>query len=300
MSNTYTIFDPSSGTYKSKNDLTGEASQYIASGQAFFVHQTGANPALSSITIDESDKVTNAAGNYFRNKLADHLKISMIYDSANYDAAYIHFRSDAQNNFDIYDGLKFQNAGINIASVGTNGKRYNINSLASLTETTEIPLSVLGSVLTNFELKFEDVSSFQNHKVYIIDYYLNKMLLLSDGFTYPIALSSDSSSVKDGRFKIVFVQKPTGIEQNIKNANVFILYPNPAADVIHLLLDAKNTNIGNVTFEIYNQLGALMQQGKLDFTTAKDQTIAIDQLAQGSYFIKLHGQTQNQFIKFIK
>jgi hypothetical protein len=155
-------------------------------------------------------------------------------------------------------------------------------------------------VLTNFELKFEDVSSFQNHKVYMIDHYLNKMLLLSDGFTYPIALSSDSASVKDGRFKIVFVQKATGIDPNIKNVNSFILYPNPAANIIHLLLDDKNTNYESVAFEIYNQLGALMQHGKLDFTAAKDQTIAIDELAQGSYFIKLHGQAQNQIIKFIK
>jgi len=298
ISATYSTFNPSANAYVQWNGSTGDATQYIASGQAFFVQQlTG---TTSSITIAEANKVSNAAGNFFRYKLADHLKISMKYDSANYDAAFIHFREDAQNNFDTYDGLKFQNAGVNIASVGTDGKRYNINSLASLTETKEIPLSVLGSVLTNFELKFEDVSSFQNHKVYMIDHYLNKMLLLSNGFTYPIALSSDSASVKDGRFKIVFVQKATGIDPNIKNANAFILYPNPAADVIHLLLDAKNTTNKNVAFEIYNQLGALMQQGKLDFTAAKDQTIAIDQLAQGSYFIKLHDQAQNQIIKFIK
>ena len=298
ISATYSTFNPSANAYVQWNGTTGDATRYIASGQAFFVQQlTG---TTSSITIAEANKVSNAAGNFFRNKLADHLKISMKYDSANYDAAFIHFREDAQNDFDTYDGLKFQNAGVNIASVGTDGKRYNINSLASLTETTEIPLSVLGSALTNFELKFDDVSSFQNHKVYMIDHYLNKMLLLSDGFTYPIVLSSDSASVKDGRFKIVFVQKATGIDPNIKNANAFILYPNPATDVIHLLLDAKNTNNENVAFEIYNQLGALMQQGKLDFTAAKDQTIAIDQLAQGSYFIKLHGQAQNQIIKFIK
>ena len=126
------------------------------------------------------------------------------------------------------------------------------------------------------------------------------MLLLSNGFTYPISLSSDSASVKDGRFKIVFVQKATGINSNEKNAHAFILYPNPAANTIHLLLDAKNTNNENVSFEIFNQLGARLQQGNLDFTTAKDQTIAIDQLAQGSYFIKLQGQQHNQTIKFIK
>ena len=224
----------------------------------------------------------------------------MIYDSANYDAAFIHFRSDAQNNFDTYDGLKFQNAGVNIASVGTDGKRYNINSLASLTKTTEMPLSVLGSVLTNFELKFEDVESFKNHELYLIDNYLNKMLLLSDGFNYPIELSTDSASVKDGRLKIVFVQKATGINLNEKNANAFILYPNPAANAIHLLLDAKNNNNENVSFEIYNQLGAVIQFGNLDFTSAKDLEINIENLAQGSYFIKLRSQAQQQTIKFIK
>jgi hypothetical protein len=298
ISATYTIYDPTSNSYKSWNGTSGDASRYIASGQAFFVQQlTG---TTSSITIDESDKVTNAAGNYFRNKLTDHLKVSMTYDSANYDAAFIHFRADALNDFDTYDGLKFQNAGVNIASVGSDGKRYNINSLASLTETTEMPLSVLGSVLTNFELKFEDVESFKNHELYLIDHHLNKMLLLSDGFTYPITLSSDSASVKDGRFKIVFVQKATGINPNEKISNAFILYPNPAAHTIHLLLDAKNTNNENVSYEIFNQLGARLQQGSLDFTTAKDQTIAIDNLAQGIYFIKLQSNSNQQTIKFIK
>jgi hypothetical protein len=297
ISTTYTTYNPSSGAYVSWNGTTGDASQYIASSQAFFVQQTG---VAGGITIAEANKVSNAAGNYFRNKLADHLKISMKYDSANYDAAYIHFRSDAQNDFDTYDGLKFQNAGVNIASVGTDGKRYNINSLASLNQTTEIPLSVLGSVLTNFELKFDDVQTFKNHELYLIDNYLNKMLALSDGFTYPIELSSDSASVKDGRFKIVFVQKATGIQNNNKNTNAFILYPNPAANSIHLLLDAKNTNNENVSFEIFNQLGARLQQGNLDFTSLKDQTIAIDQLAQGSYFIKLQSKSIQQTIKFIK
>jgi hypothetical protein len=297
ISLTYTTYNPSSGAYVSWNGTTGDASQYIASSQAFFVQQTG---ATGGITIAEANKATNTAGNYFRNKLTDHLKISMNYDSVNYDAAFIHFRSDAQNDFDTYDGLKFQNAGVNIASVGTDGKRYNINSLASLNQTTEIPLSVLGSALTNFELKFDDVETFKNHELYLIDHYLNKMLALSDGFTYPIELSSDSASVKDGRFKIVFVQKATGIQNNNKNANAFILYPNPAANSIHLLLDAKNTNNENVSFEIYNQLGARLQQGSLDFTSVKDQTIAIDQLAQGSYFIKLQSKSIHQTIKFIK
>ena len=298
ISATYATFNPTSNSYVEWNGSTGDATRYIASGQAFFVQQlTG---TTSSITIDESDKVTNAAGNFFRNKLTDHLKVSMKYDSANYDAAFIHFREDALNEFDNYDGLKFQNAGVNIASVGSDGKRYNINSLASLTETTEIPLSVLGSALTNFELKFEDVESFKNHELYLIDHYLNKMLLLSNGFTYPIELSSDSASIKDGRFKIVFVQKATGIQNNNKNAHAFILYPNPAANTIHLLLDAKNNNNENVSFEIFNQLGARLQQGNLDFTTAKDQTIAIDQLAQGSYFIKLQSNSNQKTIKFIK
>ena len=78
------------------------------------------------------------------------------------------------------------------------------------------------------------------------------------------------------------------------------MYPNPAANTIHLLLDAKNTYNENVSFEIYNQLGARLQQGNLDFTTAKDQTIAIDNLAQGSYFIKLQSKSIHQTIKFIK
>ena len=297
ISATYTTYNPNTGAFVAWNGTTGDASQYIASSQAFFVQQTG---TTGGITIAEANKVTNAAGNYFRNKLTDHLKISMIYDSANYDAAFIHFRVDAQNNFDNYDGLKFQNTGVNIASVGTDGKRYNINSLASLSQTTEMPISILGSVLTNYELKFEDVQSFKNHELYLIDTYLNKMLLLSEGFSHPIALSTDSASVKDGRFKIVFVQKATGIQNNNKNANAFILYPNPAANTIHLLLDAKNTTNENVAFEICNQLGAIIQFGNLDFTSAKDQEINIENLAQGSYFIKLHSQSQQQTIKFIK
>ena len=149
ISATYSTFNPSSNSYVMWNGLTGDATRYIASGQAFFVQQTG---VTGGITFAEANKATNAAGNFFRNKLTDHLKISMKYDSANYDATFIHFREDAQNDFDTYDGLKFQNAGVNIASIGADDKRHNINSLTSLNQTTEIPLSVLGSVLTNFEL----------------------------------------------------------------------------------------------------------------------------------------------------
>ena len=73
-----------------------------------------------------------------------------------------------------------------------------------------------------------------------------------------------------------------------------------AANAIHLLLDAKNNNNENVIFEIYNQLGAVIQFGNLDFTSAKDQEINIENLAQGSYFIKLQSKSIHQTIKFIK
>ena len=96
ISGTYTTFNPSANSYVEWNGTTGDATRYIASSQAFFVQQTG---AIGGITIAEANKVANVAGNFFRNKLADHLKVSMKYDSANYDAAFIHFRADAQNDF---------------------------------------------------------------------------------------------------------------------------------------------------------------------------------------------------------
>lgn len=296
ISNTYTIYNPSTNSYQSWNGLTGDASRFISAGQAFFVQQTG---LAGGIQIDEGDKTQNKGGNYFKEKLNNHLKISLKVDSLNCDATFIHFNENANDFFDLFDGLKFTNSLVNIASIGIEFERYSINSLAKIEGYREVFLSILGTSFTSFDLMFEDVSSFEQHHVYIVDSYVNKTVLLSDKYHYNVYTNKDSASYNNHRFKLLFIPKTTSINP-FKFAKEWEVFPNPVINQIKLLngqLLAKNSII---IYEIYNDLGVLLRADQIEFSFGEMEEINVAAFPKGIYFIKIQHEFHNQTIRFIK
>ncbi len=296
ISNTYTIYNPTSNSYQSWNGLTGNASRFISAGQAFFVQQTG---LAGGIQIDEGDKSQNKGGNYFKEKLNNHLKISLKVDSLNCDATFIHFHENAKDNFDLYDGLKFTNSQVNIASIGKEFERYSINSLAKIEGNREVFLSILGNSFTSFDLIFEDVSSFEQHHVYLVDSYVNITVLLSDKYLYNVYTNKDSASFNNHRFKLLFIPKTTSINP-FKLAKEWEVFPNPVINQIKLLngqLLAKNSIIN---YEIYNDLGVLLRADQIEFSFGEMEEINVAAFPKGIYFIKIQHEFHNQTIRFFK
>jgi hypothetical protein len=301
ITGTYQTFDPASNAYVSWNGTTGSATDNISSGQGFLVFVTnGSSYTSGSITIEEADKVSGNGGSFFKTNLKNHLKISMKYDSNNVDRTFIHFRDQANELFDpAFDAPKLTNPGVNLASKDAKGEFYSINSLplSALDDTKVIPLSVLNSVEATYTLGFEDVKSFDGQEIYLEDKYTNTTSLLTEGMNYNFTLSSDKASSNDGRFNLIFAKKSTGLGKQAQ-ANSFMLFPNPASDKINISL--INTNSGDYNYEIYNQLGAQVKAGNLDFNANRAQSIGVEEMSTGVYFIKVYNATATQTIKFIK
>ena len=296
ISNTYTIYNPSTNSFQSWNGVTGDASRYISAGQAFFVQQTG---LAGGLQIDEGDKSQNKGGNYFKNKLNNHLKISLKVDSLNCDATFIHFNENANDHFDLYDGLKFTNSLVNIASIGKEFERFAINSLAKIEGDRAVALSILGTCFTNFDLIFEDVSSFEQYHVYLVDFYLNKTFLLSDKYHYNVHTNMDSASFNDQRFKLFFLPITTSINTR-KLANQWAVFPNPVIDQIKLKNSQMLAKNSILKYEIYNDLGLLLRKDKLEFSFEESEEIDVTNFPKGIYFIKIQNEFHNQTIRFIK
>lgn len=84
----------------------------------------------------------------------------------------------------------------------------------------------------------------------------------------------------------------TSIQDNVKNSNELIVYPNPAKKTITI----QNINY-NVKFNIYQTDGYKVKEGNLDAT---NNSINIESLANGVYFIELVVNQNKTVHKFIK
>jgi hypothetical protein len=301
MTGSYQTFNPSTNSYVTWNGASGDATDNISSGQGFLVFVTnGSSFTSGSITIEEADKVSGNGGSFFKTSLKNHLKVSMKYDSNNVNNTFIHFRDQANELFDpAFDAPKLTNPGVNLASKDAKGDYYSINSLplSALNDTKVVPLSVLNSVEATYTFEFSDVNSFDGQDIYLEDKYTNKTSQLSEGQNYSFTLTSDKASSNDGRFNLIFAKKSTSLFNQTKE-NSFILFPNPASEQIHIGL--LNTNNGSYQYEIYNQLGATIKSGNLDFNNQREQSIGVNEMSTGVYFIKVYNSNSTQTIKFIK
>ncbi len=293
----YLIYDPSGNRYRAWNGTTGGAGRYISSGQAFLVYCTSTSGG--SITVNESDKVTNTTGgSFFQTKLTNHLKIELAYDTLNLDETYIHFREDATDRLDRFDVRQVKNSGVNIASIDSANLAYNINSLGNLTGSRRIPLSVEGTAISNgFKLTFNDVATFPFHKIYLIDNFKGTKTLLQEAATFVVDITADKSSYQNGRFYLDFEELP---QTNIKKINSdmgLVLFPNPANDIINLEFGNTLKN-KNFQFNISSIHGESVLAGNL--TAAEQNKINIKNLASGIYFINISNSEKSQSIQFIK
>jgi hypothetical protein len=82
--------------------------------------------------------------------------------------------------------------------------------------------------------------------------------------------------------------------KNISN-NEFLIAPNPAYEKLYLTTTDESINV--IPFWIHNFTGQLIKQGTL--SKSKTNTIEIDDLSPGIYFIKLNNNGVSKFKKFV-
>ena len=295
VSGSYHVWNPASNTYLPFNGTIGDAGDVIHSSQAFFVRATSSG---ASISIEESDKTTGSGGFFGKTQLANHLKITLMYDSSNYDAAFLHFRTDAKNEQDLWDASKMSNPNVNICFISSDNFRQSIASYGAMTsDEIVVPISTARSTPSAlYKLFIEGANSFELYKPYLQDKVKGTLTLIGEEYAQAISLA-DSGMLAEGRLAIVF-KKTANANQQLEVKPVFFMYPNPAKEDIHLAFDGTYLNEDKI-------LEVLDIHGKrvLNFTINKGVSLylfSVSELASGVYQIIINANTSVTHDKFIK
>jgi hypothetical protein len=297
------IYRPSTNSYaysvsrggaNPSNLSTNGGSQYIASGQSFFVKANGVAPSL---TCTEAVKVTNQGSpiNLFKGVPANQLRLTLTQDSNNIDEALIAFATDYKDAFDNNEDIvKLPNSNVNISSVFGTDKYAAINLTSKNYTEKTIPLSVWSSKNGNLQLSFSQLAGFDaGVTIFLRDKFLNTTIAINQNKTITVNLADNSKG--DNRFELIFKNASTSLNaKDVLPINVLV-YPNPATDLLQV--DLENVNFKNSILTVYNLAGAKMLTGSINSKT----TLNIENWSSGVYFVNITNENGfNKTIKFIK
>jgi hypothetical protein len=296
---TWNVNNAGRGSYVYHDGSTGTGfgnSNIINSGQAIFVQTTGANP---SITFTEASKVTSTPPSHFKKSIADVLNIDIFIGDRAYDALTVLFDANNSNAYDVNDFIKLVNPEINFYSYLADGTKLAMNNMQEIKEETVVSLGLNGVFNGGtYDLKFSNQNSFANAEVKLKDKFINKVYDLKSINNLTFTVTTDSNSFGENRFELIFSKSATGLNNALSLNNNFMVFPNPANNILNLSL--TNTQEDNYSFSIFNQLGAEVNAGNLDFNSKRTQALNIENLSNGVYFIQVKNAKSAQTIKFIK
>jgi hypothetical protein len=305
MGNGVAIFRPSSNSYAyslssggaNPSNLTiNGGSQYIASGQAFFVKANGAG--IPALTCTEAVKVTNQGSpiNLFKGVPANQLRLTLIQDSSNIDETLIAFAANYKDAFDNNEDItKIPNANVNISTVVGTEKYAAINLTSNNYKEKVMPLSVWSNKNGDLQLSFSQLAGFDaGVTVFLKDKFLNTTTPIEQDKKININLNDISKG--DNRFELIFKNSASNIEQVLFSNAQLSVYPNPATNLL-------NVNISNAIFKnsivsIYNVSGQQLMNSTMNGTNT---ALNIESLSNGIYFINVTNENGfNKTVKFVK
>jgi hypothetical protein len=299
------IYDPaitaatSSMTYPTYVNGVGTngGSNIIRSGQAFFVEAA----ASASISFLEAYKSTEVTGGFFRSAMPEMLRVTYMQNNEHLDDIVIRFDNDAQADFDPrFDAISMGGDANGLASF-KNADRLAIHTRPTAVGEDSVALSVRNTTTGNYQLKFSEMEGFAaSTDITLLDKFLNVQYDVKQDSIVAFEITTDVNSKGDDRFWLFYNHKSTGINQQALAKNKINVYPNPASSIINMSLKLTANQKSTYTYNIYNQLGAIVQAGMADFANGKQAQINIDAFSPGVYFITASNGSDLQTIKFVK
>lgn len=214
LSKTYNWFDSGIGA-NGGNDGNPNVTQYIASGQGFFIR---AKNSTATLTFREAAKVNNETVQSSPVLLglpkpsADDLsavKIQLKMDSVNYDYAAIYFNKNWKSVHDLdEDASDLDGNGntVNLSTFSADQKRLAINKMPALqNQTVKIQLYVKGNS-SKYELIFPEISNIPApYTVFLKDNFTKDSTQINSNSSYSFQMDqSDTNSWGDKRFELIF------------------------------------------------------------------------------------------------
>ena len=284
-------------TYLTGVGGTNNGSNIIRSGQAFFVNAA----ASASISFEEAYKSTTVTGGFFRSALPEFMRVTYMQNNEHLDDIIINFNDDAQAGFDPrFDAISMGGEANGLASF-KNADRLAIHTRPTAVGEDSVALSVRNTTTGNYQLKFSEMEGFAaSTDITLLDKFLNVQYDVKQDSIVAFEITTDVNSKGDDRFWLFYNHKSTGINQQALAKNKINVYPNPASSVINMSLKLTANQKSTYTYNIYNQLGAMVQAGEVDFANGKQAQINIDAFSPGVYFITASNGKDLQTIKFVK
>lgn len=285
VSNTGVVVPPSSG-----------ATQYIQSGQAFFVQTvTGTG---TGFTLQESHKVANSSNLVFRpglpNVQPENFSVSLYYFEPTgfrrlADGATAVF-GNYSKAIDKYDAMEINNWDENIA-IAREGKHLALESRPVITDKDELPLFMNNMKQQKYEFDFVP-TNFSNKYLTatLIDNYLGTktMLSVNDPVTVSFEVNSDPRSATSDRFVVVFGED-TKLNTTVDAKPVLTVYPNPVTGrTMNLVL--KDVPAGIYTATLYDLTGqAVLKTQFVHGGGAAVKDINVGNIIAGNYRVVVTG-----------
>ena len=276
---------------------TNGGSNIIRSGQAFFVEAA----AGASIKFLETYKSTEVTGGFFRSATPEMMRVTYMQNNEHLDDIVIRYNDDAQASFDPrFDAISMGGDANGLASF-KNADRLAIHTRPTAVGKDSIALSVRNTTTGNYQLKFSEMEGFAaSTDITLLDKFLNVQYDVKQDSIVNFEITTDVNSKGDDRFWLFYNHKSTGINQQALAKNKINVYPNPASSVINLSLKLAANQKSTYTYNIYNQLGAVVHTGEVDFADGKQAQVNIDAFSAGVYFISASNGNDLQTIKFVK
>jgi hypothetical protein len=281
------------GTVGDTPPAQGGITQFLASGQGFFVEATAPG---ESVTFDESDK-QNSSPSFGRSGNQDVIRLKVTNTAGITDYTAIAFNPNGQLGFNANeDGKKWEGAYVNISSIAS-GFNLAVNTLPVFTSNASIPLSVKAATAGSYTMGFEDLANVQGVDFFLEDRYNNTLTQVTSGDAYSFDITSNPASSGTGRFSlIVSPYSATGITSGVIAGNISMgVYPNPSKGSSAITVSLTGFEGNTAVISITNLLGQNVYSNEVETQTAGTKEFAINaKLPAGVYTISA---TQGNVVK---
>jgi hypothetical protein len=201
-------------------------SQFIASGQSFFVQTSVAG----NVTFQESHKSDQNGQSFVRSReLSDILKMQIRSSGNHRDELAIVFDEESSPAFDrLYDAPKFPGGNIQIYTRSADDRNLSINAPGKLRGAKSFPIYMNPVFFGKYTLSFSELQSFHpNAEIYLIDHLRDEQHLIGEGFTYDFdAVKNNASTYAHGRFELLFAHPvELSLEESYARRNQEVLMP---------------------------------------------------------------------------
>jgi hypothetical protein len=205
------IWNPSSQQYDTYSSATQTGTngltQYVASGQGFFVK---ADAAGASIELSESTKSSANGNSFLRMSEAPMAKLMVEINASNgsKDQTAVAFADFASDGYDPqFDARKLSAGWVNLSTV-LDDKSIAINAMGEKRGVQSVRLNIEPYVYGSYTLKFPSIEAFtEGATVRLVDKYLDKSTYINSTSSYAFSIDEHNAATYGAdRFEIQFVE----------------------------------------------------------------------------------------------